>query len=118
MVLNFIRLNDIKDYKQLILLPLCSLHTSYGQEYIKGLISKYSDKVVAFDTDSEANQTNILFKGVIKYFLFHFELNRRWIYRIKDDEMRGVAFEEMMIVDNEEFDKFKKVLLVNNLNRQ
>ena len=108
-------LNEIHNISDLISIPVKDFHPNFEESYLYDLVSKYQDKVIAWESDHEHGACAILLRGKIKYFMILFELSNHRIRRINDPDM-GHAFSDKVLITNQtEFERFQKVLIINSL---
>ena len=100
--------NKYKKITDLITLDILDFSFPYGQEYARVTLQKYYDRVIAFKITE--NYLFVLLKGKRKCFLYRLELENKWATRIKDKsifyDLRGGC----VIINKEEFYKFKNYL--------
>jgi hypothetical protein len=111
-----LRQKDIRNINELITIPIEEFHSDYGEEYLKPLLLKYQNRVIAFEINPQYNNCKVLLEGDKKYFLLHLILSSCRIKRIHDKELRQALSNEMVVTNVCEFDRFKKILLLDNLN--
>jgi len=109
-------LEEIHSVEQLITIPLEEFTTAWLQDYLKYLLIRYSDRVIAFDIDPQYSTCKVLLRGERKYFLLSLPLKSKILKRIYDKEMRSAGIDKMIITNIIEFQKFEKLLLLSNLN--
>jgi len=108
-------LNEIHNISDLISIPIRNFYPSFEESYLTDIVFKYQDKVIAWESDHEHGACAILLRGKIKYFMILFELGNHRIRRIHDLNM-GQAFSDKVLITNQtEFERFKKVLIINSL---
>ena len=84
--------------------------------YLYDIVKKYQDKVVAFELNNSGfTGITVLLRGKIKYFMVRFNFTKKSIKRIYDDYMSKEFSEKVLITNMKEYERFQKILIVNNL---
>ena len=108
-------LNEIHNISNLITIPVKDFHPNFEESYLYDLVSKYQDKVIAWESDHGRSLCRILLRGKIKYFMIRFNLQKRTITRIQDRDMGRTFSDQVLVTNPTEFERFKKVLIINSL---
>lgn len=109
------RLKDIRSINELVTTPVEDFHAGYGEGYLNSLIIKYKDRVIAFEINPRYHTCKVLLEGDKKYFLLNLCLRSNTVKRIYDKDLREACSDNMIITNIYEFERFKKILLVDNL---
>lgn len=111
-----LRQKDIRNISELIDIPIEDFHSDYGEEYLTPLLLKYQNRVIAFEINPRYNNCKVLLEGDKKFFLLNLILSSGRIKRIHDEDLREALSDNMVVTNVYEFDRFQKILLLDNLN--
>lgn len=120
--------NQIRRISEIISTPLKEFKTRFDQEYLIPLVSRYYDRVIAYALNPTGDYCNIILKGERKYFIIRFYMNlvsvdssdllfniMPKIFRIREESTAEIMLGQMVVTNQKEFKKFKKILILNSL---
>jgi len=105
----------MKMFNELISIPLDEFKFSYLEQYsFYPVIKKYKDNMVAFKMTRDG--CYMLFKGTLKFFAAWINLSKRKITRVKDNQLGYFNYgKESVILDEKEFNEYKRMEIIKSL---
>lgn len=110
-----LRLKDMRSISDIISTPLEEFNVTFEESYLYPLVKQYQRRVIAFEIIEDADECVIILEGDRKYFMVCFYLDSKDISRIWERDMGESYSEKMLVVDEQAFSKFEKILLLENL---